>query len=313
LWRAPSVIVFDEAIYPIARWSLDRAAVKGARLLPFRHLDPQALRAVLQHAAPHRAPPWLIADGICAGCGRPAPLAAYLEALRPLGGTLVIDDAQAIGLYGREATSAAPYGEGGGGSLARAGVAEAPDAIVVASMAKAFGAPLAFMAGAAPFIERASGACETLFHCSPPCEPVVRAARAALAANARGDLARRRRRLGQRVRAFREALEERGLVVRGGSFPMQRVPMPDLATALAVQRRLLARGVRAVVRHVRCIDEVSLTFVVTALHDEGQLDFAAQALAAAYVPRRPARSSPFFASSSSRPSGAAFPSSNVEA
>jgi len=315
LWRAPSVIVFDDAIYPITRWSLDRAAVKGARLLPFRHLDPLALRSALQHAAPHRAPPWLITDGICAGCGRPAPLGDYLEALRPLGGSLIIDDAQAMGLYGCEVIGAAPYGEGGGGSLARAGLAGAPDAIVVASMAKAFGAPLAFMAGAAPFIEMARGACETLFHCSPPCGPVVRAARAALAANAHGDLARRRRRLAQRVRTFREAIEERGLVVRGGSFPMQRVPLPDLTTALAVQRRMLVRGVRAVVRHVRCIDEVSVTFVVTALHDDEQLGLAAQALAAACAPGRSARSSAFLApsSSSSRRSGAAFPSSNVEA
>jgi 8-amino-7-oxononanoate synthase len=285
-WRPPAGIFHDEAVYPIARWGMERAERHAARIVSFRHLSTASLEQALERARPHRAPPWIVTDGLCAGCGRAAPLDAYAALARRWGGIVLVDDAQAIGLYGRAPDASAPYGHGGGGSLARLGVAGDPTIVVVASLAKAFGAPLALVAGARDFIDGFAGASETLVHCSPPAEPVLAAALRALTLE--GAVAdARRARLADRVRRLRAALRARGFVVRGGLFPMQRVPLRDAATARALHARLIRQGVRAVVRRARCNDELSLTFVVTATHDDAQIARAADALerAARDLPR----------------------------
>lgn len=286
-WRSPSVIVHDEAVYPIARWMMERAERRGARLVPFRHLDASDLEACLRRlpapasrapASGFATPVWVVTDGFCAGCARPAPLDAYAAMVRRWEGLLVIDDAQALGLYGRNPTAAAPYGRGGGGSLCRLRQREGLDVLLVASLAKALGAPLTMVAGAAPLVAAFASHSETLVHCSPPSAPALAAARRALALSALGDALRVR--LATRVRFLRAALRERGFAVRGDLFPMQRVPMPDADAAAALQGALARRGVTAVVRRSRCNDEISLTFVVTARHTEEQLHRAALALTA---------------------------------
>ncbi len=277
-WRPPAVIFHDEAVYPIARWGMERAERRGARPAAFRHLDPESLQRALERTQPHHAPPWVVTDGLCAGCGRAAPLDAYAALVRRFGGIVLVDDAQAIGLYGRGAGASAPYGRGGGGSLARLGVEGDQSLVVVASLAKAFGAPLALVAGTRAFVGEFAAESETLVHCSPPAEPVLLAARRALSLESAAADARRAR-LADRVRRLRAALRMRGFAVRGGAFPMQRVAMPDVATARALHAGLLRRGVHAVVRRARCNGELSLTFVVTAAHDDAQIAAAADALA----------------------------------
>jgi len=307
-WRPPAAILYDEAVYPIASWGMERALRRGARPRAFRHLDPESLRRALERTQPHRAPPWVVTDGLCAGCGRAAPLDEYAALARRFGGIVLVDDAQAIGLYGRGAGAPAPYGHGGGGSLARLGIERDPGMVAVASLAKAFGAPLALVAGPRDFIDAFTADSETLVHCSPPAEPVLVAARRALSLEGAAAAARRAR-LGDRVRRLRAALRARGFVVRGGSFPMQRVPLPDVATARALHAGLARRGVHAVVRRARCNGELSLTFVVTAAHEDAHIAAAVDALseAARALPdfSTPAESASSFVSS--------FHPSNLEA
>ena len=120
------------------------------------------------------------------------------------------------GSTARGADASAPYGRGGGGSLARLGIERDPAMVVVASLAKAFGAPLALVGGHARRSSTVSVAdSETLVHCSPPAEPVLVAARRALSLEGTAADARRAR-LGDRVRRLRAALHARGFVVRGG-------------------------------------------------------------------------------------------------
>ena len=169
---------------------------------------------------------------------------------------------------------------GGGGSARAFGLANQDNVVLVASLAKAFGAPLAMVAGSRRFIDELTSRSETLVHCSPPPAPTLAATRRALALNAeQGDDLRAR--LVSAVRLLRQELGARGLDVRGGLHPVQRVPVPDRRVALALRQGLSRRGVEAVVRHARCNDEISLTFIVTARHDERQLRSAAAALSAA--------------------------------
>lgn len=290
LCRPGTLIVHDAALYPITRWGIERAERHGARAVAFAHLSPTALERVLAGArGTDDAPPWVVTDGVCAGCGCRAPVETYAEVVRRRGGLLIVDDAQAVGLYGAATTCAEPYGRGGGGSLARAGIAGHPHCVLVASLAKAFGAPLALVAGPAEWVARLRDVSETLLHCSPPSAPALAAAARALSLGPAAE--RLRRRLLARVMRFRNMLQARGLPVRGGAAPLQRIPMRDATSAARICERLRRRGVHALARRAHCTGELSVSFLLTVNHTDAQIDQAANALvevgAAASVPRSP--------------------------
>src|SRR5262245_16301008 len=178
-----SSIHIDAGAYPIARWGAERAAAKGVPVRTFAHSDPEALNRQLR-AAGGRYPllPLVVADGLCPGCGGAAPAAEYLEILRPHGGRLVLDDTQALGIVGRSPSPCAPYGRGGGGTLQQAGIAD-PGVLLVGSLAKGFGAPLAMVGGCRAMIARLKTEGETRVHCSPPSFADLHAAERALRLN----------------------------------------------------------------------------------------------------------------------------------
>ena len=98
-------------------------------------------------------PPLVLADGFCPGCGRLVPIAEYLDLLRPFRGRLVLDDTQALGIYGDSPGAAAPLRPGRRRIAARAGISDSAD-LLVSSLAKGFGAPLAMLAGSAANVAR---------------------------------------------------------------------------------------------------------------------------------------------------------------
>ena len=94
-----TAIFIDAGAYPIARWCLERAIVRGAPVTVFRHFDPDDLRRCLGEADPG-CRPLVVTDGLDMDAGEVAPLGRYLRILAPLGGRLVLDDTQALGLLG---------------------------------------------------------------------------------------------------------------------------------------------------------------------------------------------------------------------
>jgi 8-amino-7-oxononanoate synthase len=104
------------------------------------------------------AVPVVVADGYCPACGAHAPLGDYLVLVRERGGLLLLDDTQALGIFGNR--NGLPYGSGGGGSLRFLEVA-GKDILVMSSLSKAFGAPVACLLGSSnliqSFAERSSG------------------------------------------------------------------------------------------------------------------------------------------------------------
>jgi 8-amino-7-oxononanoate synthase len=239
----------------------------------FAHHSPDGLRRALATAG--RGRPVVVCDGFCPGCGRPAPLPEYLDAVRAAGGLLVVDDTQALGIFGEAPGPGLPYGRGGGGSLRRWGI-EGPELLLGASLAKGFGAPLAALSGSRALVERFAAESLTRVHGSPPSVPAVRAAARALALNrARGDGLRER--LAGNVERFRGLLAERGVRrIAGGSFPVQT--LPGLADAAGVHARLEREGIRAV---PRAAPVPVLTFLLRADHEEHDLARAACAVARA--------------------------------
>ena len=272
---ADGVIYMDAELYPIARWGIERAASRGIPVRSFPHHDADALRQRLLRDAGRRRP--LIAtDGFCPRCGRAAPLVAYVEAAQRWGGRVVIDDTQALGVLGREPGPRAPYGYGGGGSLARAGLVGA-DVIVVASLAKGLGVPLAVLAGDRAAVTRFEATSATRVHCSPPSMATLRAAAHALAVNrTHGDVLRWC--LANVVLLLRSELSRTGLPVVGSLFPVQTLATVRGGAALRLHRVLAHQGVRAVLREDAEGSGARLTFLLTARHTAGDITGLAEAL-----------------------------------
>jgi 8-amino-7-oxononanoate synthase len=275
----------DSQAYPIARWGVERAACRGAPVRTFPHHDAEGLERAVRVSGRCGLRPLVVTDGMCPGCGRIAPLGAYLQVVRKLGGRVVVDDTQALGILGAGPSLAAPYGHGGGGSARWQDVAS-PELVVAASLAKGFGVPLAGLSGAADLVGRFEAGSQTRVHCSPPSVGVLRAAEHALALNRRyGD--GRRLRLAGLVRHFRSRLAELGIAVSGGLFPVQTLAPAPAILASTLHERLLAQGIRTVLHRPQGTREPRISFLITAGHALAEIDDALDALCAATaVPER---------------------------
>jgi 8-amino-7-oxononanoate synthase len=277
LARDTSTIHIDAGAYPIARWGAVRAAARGVRVRSFAHRDPGALRRQLRESTADRTRrPLVVADGLCPGCGGMTPIGELLESLRPLDGRLVLDDTQALGILGESAQTGAPYGTGGGGSLRWTGVTD-PNVVLVSSLAKGFGAPLAIIGGSGSIVAGLEAESETRAHCSPPSFADLHAAERAVRLNrTEGD--RRRWRLAALIRRFRRGLARLGLSAGRSLFPVQSLdPVSGLSPA-ALSEALRRRGIRAVLHKPECRRVVVVSFVLTASHSPGAIDHALEAL-----------------------------------
>ena len=276
-------IYVDGGTYPIARWGAERARCRGAEVSTFRHHDPAALHRAVTAAGGHG--PVVLTDGVCPGCGGVAPIADYLAVVRPAGGSVVVDDTQALGVLGTPAAGH-PYGRGGGGT-ARWARLDDTSLTVVASLAKGLGVPVAIVAGSRAVVRRYEARAETRVHCSPPSNAHLSAAVHALRGNAvRGDSLRRQ--LAHLVSRFRASLDARGVPLSAGLFPVQTVLPVAGVDPRAVQQSLGELGIRAVLHRPRCGRGLVLSFLFTAAHRNADVDRAAHALAIALSGAHPA-------------------------
>jgi 8-amino-7-oxononanoate synthase len=271
-----SAIFVDAGTYPIALWGVERAAARGVPVHQFDHHDPESLRGLLQDVCCPRA--LIVLEGFCPGCGRGAPLREFLAIAREWDAWLILDDTQALGIFGNSAGPTAPYGKGGGGMLQRANIG-GPEVLVVSSLAKGFGVPLAVVAGSGELVERFERQSETRIHCSPPSIATLHAAEHALWLNhERGD--RIRLRLSQLVNEFRSRLKQAGLSALGGIFPVQSLRFPNEAEAVRIHDRLLRSGIRSVLHRSRHDLDLRLSFLITARHTFAEIAQATDQLRA---------------------------------
>lgn len=265
-------IHLDARAYPISQWGVERAAVLGAPVRTFVHHDPDGLARNIRRDALLRRRPIVVTDGFCPGCGVAAPLADYIEIIRSLGGYLIIDDTQALGILGNNPKRHPPYGSGGGGSL-RWHKLEDPNIVSVSSLAKGFGVPIAALSGSDSFVRRFATKSETRVHTSPPSIAAIHAAEHALTINqARGNLLRRQ--LAHGVFRFRSRLKYAGVNRQSGFFPVQMLPVPK-QFAERLHRDLRQRGVMTVLQQSCVEHRPCITFVITARHNPDEIDHAA--------------------------------------
>jgi 8-amino-7-oxononanoate synthase len=270
-------IYADVGIYPVVRWGVERAAARGVPAHGFAHHDPESLRRRLKLDARRGWRPLVVTDGLCPGCGGPAPVVEYLECARDYGGILILDDTQALGILGHSPDADGPYGKGGGGVLRWSNVA-GPDVLVGSSLAKGFGAPVAALTGSEKMISFFQSKSETRAHTSPPSSAVINAARRALELNDwEGDDLRMR--LAGLVSRFRRQIRKAGFVTTGGLFPFQTLGRTKGLDATTLYKRLLGDGVKTILHQARNGDDARISFIITARHTPGDISRAVEALA----------------------------------
>lgn len=258
----PLHLLVDAASYPIARWGAERAIAKGAKLSTFSHGDAAALRLLAQGT---RLRPVILADGFSPGHMAPAPLAAYARVAEESGGLLVIDDTQALGLFGRD----------GGGSVPLHGIGGA-HVVVGASLAKAFGAPLAVLVGAAELVGQFEHRAKARDHTSPPSVAAIRAGLNALRINrALGDALRWR--LWRNV-ALWQAYHRPS---RRWRFPVQALELAPDIDAVLLHASLREAGMQAVLQGT-----CTLSVIVTAAHSRRDIEAGAGLLDASMQQQR---------------------------
>ena len=270
-------LYLDAAAYPMLRWGCERAAAQGVPVRRFPHNDAATVARMVAEDARSGLIPIIVADGFCPLCGRAAPLRHYLEIVEPYGSYVVIDDTQALGIWGKAPGARFPYGFDGGGSLRGHAIAS-PRIIVGSSLAKAFGVPLAALAGNARLIDHFEENSETRVHASPPSIADLRAAEHALRLNAtHGDAARDR--LARLVAHFRRRVRALGLRAPRSLFPVQALDLG--ADAVRVHSALRDAGVATAVVLACDGRAPRLVFVISAAHTMDDLDQAAIALRSA--------------------------------
>lgn len=269
---ARSAIYLDAGAYPILRWGAERAWSRGVLVRSFRHHDAQILAELMWLDRTRGLRPMVVADGLCPACGDVAPLREYLECASRYGGSLIVDDTQALGVLGRDATPGSPYGRGGGGSLPWLGL-QSPHIVVIASLAKGFGVPAAVLSGNRKIVEDFEMQSETRTHCSPPSVAAVRAAESALHLNM-SDGDRLRMRLLGLVSHFRRALRRIAWDADGSLFPVQTISAVSGARASQLHQRLLAKGVKTVLHRGTERQEARISFLINARHGTDEIDFA---------------------------------------
>jgi len=268
--RTPSEIFVDAGAYPVARWGAERALSLGAPVHEFRHQDPSRLRWMLDRLngrMTRRRRPIVVTDGMCPACGASAPIDEYWQAVRKREGLLVIDDTQALGIWGKR----------GGGSLHEAQLGRKEGVVVISSLAKAFGAPIAALSGSTSIVREFVARSETRVHTSPPSLAHVAAAARALSWNQLyGD--RTRSRLDLLIQLFRRRMfEELGLLPTGGRFPVQSLCSMD---GEAVHQSLRERGIEALLlRERRTHPGVRVSFLLRADHSTHDIEAVADAIA----------------------------------
>jgi 8-amino-7-oxononanoate synthase len=272
-------LYIDAGAYPIARQGAELAAARGALLRQIPHYDPVAARRIIEADSGSSLRPVILADGFCADCGRSAPLPDYLHCAIQQNGYVVLDDTQALGIWGRAPDQVNPYGRGGGGTLHLHNI-RCPAVIVGSSLAKGFGVPLAMLGGSAKVVRQFIRRSESRVHASPPSIAVLHAALHALRVNAeRGDAIRRH--LADLVTCFRGKIHRIGFCGTRSLFPAQAVFTYPRWDPVRLHRSLGAAGVRTIVVRERAAPGTKLLFVLNALHSIDDVDQAANALAAA--------------------------------
>lgn len=238
-----TVLFLDEQAYPLMDWASRIATGRGIKVLSFSSHKLSKLSLLLQMYVRPGQIPFILCDGWNPVIGKAAPLWRYLDLLRPFNGYLLIDDTQALGVLGENASKTKSLGKGGGGTLRHLGISN-PAVVSIASLAKGLGVPLAVMSGSYRFIRPFMQQGLSRIHCSQVAHPVAMAAMQALKFNQK-EGNQQRAYLSHLIEMFRREVALAGLECRGGIFPVQNIKLATVEQTLTLYQFLNKNGIAA--------------------------------------------------------------------
>jgi 8-amino-7-oxononanoate synthase len=281
-------LIADEALYPVMRWGLERVLGTGATVAWFRHGDLADLARQIKQRWGGR-PAAVITDATRRE-GAPVPLERYLKLVQRHGGLIVVDHSQMLGLMGEAPSPQHPWGQGGGGALRYAGLGASEPVLLLASWAKAFGAPLASVCGPATLIRDIARDGPTQTHCSSASQSALLAGLNALAINQR-DGARLRLQALHLLRRLQNGLRRLArthlpdLQTARRNHPVQQLCLQTAERTLALHTGLRASGFRTALLRQR-EGRYALAVIVRANHGAADIDALLVAMAT-LAPRLP--------------------------
>jgi 8-amino-7-oxononanoate synthase len=262
----PISVYRDPRAYPVLSWAVDCFLPRSTprRLLP--HLSGAGIGEQLaaDRAAGRR--PVIVTEGLCGGCGSTAPLGELLRLLEPFHGLLIVDDTQSLGVLGRSGAGLASLVQPAGDRL-----------VVLSSLAKGLGVPVAFLGAPGTLVARLARGGLTRVHCSGTSAADLSAVEAALASSERHGRGLRGR-LAHLIFRLRRGLRRLGLRPQMAPTPVQIVGRAARRLAFALDARLRRVGIRALLLRARCRAGVTVAVSLTATHCTADVDRLLQAL-----------------------------------
>jgi 8-amino-7-oxononanoate synthase len=248
---------------------VDGALLSRAKLLRFRHNDPEHLGHLLERHRGAFRKGLVMTESVFSMDGDRAPLAVLLEASRRHRCLFMVDEAHATGVFG-------PRGRG---CVEAEGLAGEVD-LVMGTFSKALGAFGAYLAASRTVIDFLVNSARSFIYSTALPPPVIAAALAALRLCASGET--RGEDLLRRAAEFREALRANGWKA-GGDSQIVPVAVGDSARAVALSGHLAARGYLALPVRPPTVPEGSarLRFSLTVAHEASRVRGVVEALGAA--------------------------------
>ncbi len=245
----------------------------------YPHRDVAALREILRSAVErgredpgHEGEPYrsilVVTDGVFSMDGDIAPLPEIVEAAEEVGAAVMVDDAHASGVLGRN----------GRGTIDHFGL-HGRVAIQIGTLSKAVGVLGGYVAGSATLIDYLTQRARPfLFSTSHP--PAVVAA-CLEAIRIFQEEPERIERLWTNTRRFKAELRRLGFDTGVSETPITPIMLGESALAIRFSDRLFEEGVYAtsVVYPTVAIDKARIRTIVTAAHSDEQLDIALETFA----------------------------------
>lgn len=271
------LIAVDESVHLASQDAVDQ---HGARVVRFRHLDPQHLEELLgQHRTARRVA--VLCDGVSPVLGDIAPVNDYLNVLeRTGGGILVIDDAHGVGVLGKNGRGTLEYAADASGrpiavnTHSNASPRETLNraAWMCGTMSKALGGGGGIVAGSTSFIAGLKARARWYHGAAAPAAPVAGATEQALRILIDEPLMRERLRCN--IVRLRSGLARVGLQVDSWPTPIVCVKVGNGANMERIQRTMFDRGIA--IAHSRNYpgvgEEGALRIAVFSKHTDAMID-----------------------------------------
>lgn len=250
---------------------VDGSILSRANLKRYLHCDPGSLESILKKAGSR--PALVLTESVFSMDGDIAPLPELSQVCRQHNACLIVDDAHALGVIGKN----------GLGSMDYFSLDQTQVPLIMATFGKALGAYGAFVAGSDKLIETLVQRARPYIYSTALPAPVVAAVLEAL------DILQqepcRRDRLQKAVKRFQAGAKRIGISTASTNTPIQPIMVGDAKKAVAISRLLEQDGIFiSAIRPPTVPRNTSrLRITLSADHSEAQIDRLLDLLAARLV------------------------------